>query len=87
MGPYEQGGRAALPIWLGYMGRALKGRKTGEFPVPGGITFVRIDPMSGKRVKGEGGVLEPFREGTEPSDFAPTAGEARSGEFGRADYQ
>lgn len=71
MGKYEQGGRAALPIWLSYMKRAIKARKTGEFPTPAGISYVRIDPKTGKRAKeGAPGIIEAFREGTEPQDSA-----------------
>lgn len=78
MGKYEQGGRAALPIWLNYMKRAIKGRKTGEFPTPGGIVYVRIDPKTGQRAKEstQGAVIEAFREGTEPKEAgAPDAEE------------
>ena len=31
LGKYETGGRAALPIWLAYMTRALEGREQPEF--------------------------------------------------------
>lgn len=75
MGKYEQGGRAALPIWLGYMRRAIKGKKTGEFLPPAGVAFARIDPKSGKRARGDtpGAVTEWFREGTEPTDSVTDA--------------
>ena len=69
---------AALPIWLGYMKRAIKNRRSPEFPTPGGIVYVRIDPRTGKRAKesSPGSVIEAFREGTEPSEAgAPDAEE------------
>jgi len=70
MGKYEQGGRAALPIWLGYMKKAIKGKKTGEFQPPPGISFVLIDPKTGKRAKPgmSGAVMEAFKDGTAPTD-------------------
>lgn len=87
MGKYEQGGRAALPIWLGYMRRAIRGRKTPEFAAPAGIVFVRIDPKTGRRVQAElpGTVVEAFREGTEPQDFVARPGEERPDEFLKVD--
>lgn len=65
MGRYEQGGRAALPLWLRYMKHAVK-RKTGEFAPPPGIVFVHIDPKTGQRRPPGQGVREAFIEGTEP---------------------
>lgn len=83
MGRYEQGGRAALPIWLTYMKSALKGRKTGDFEPPPGIVFVRIDPRSGKLARDgtPGAVVEAFRQGTEPREYVSDAGGARTDEF------
>lgn len=67
LGRYETGGRAALPIWLDYMSVALHDRPQPEFTAPAGIVEVRIDPLTGKPSAGEGGVLEPFKQGTEPT--------------------
>ena len=50
-GEYEQGGRAALPLWLGYMQKAIKGKKTPEFEPTDGVVFVRIDPKTGNRAR------------------------------------
>jgi penicillin-binding protein 1A len=52
------------------MGRALDGRPQQDFPVPDGIVTARIDPKTGAVVEGEGGVLEPFKVGTEPTATA-----------------
>ena len=41
LGRYETGGRAALPIWLAYMTRALQGRNQPEFDPPAGLDIVR----------------------------------------------
>ena len=43
----EYGGKAALPIWMGYMGPALKGIPDRQMEQPRGITTVRINPENG----------------------------------------
>ncbi len=87
MGRYEQGGRAALPIWLDYMKAATKGKVTPEFPPPPGVVMVRIDPKTGKRAKADtiGAVTEAYLEGSEPSEYVAEAGAARIDEFGMED--
>ena len=40
---------AALPIWIAYMQRALKGTPAAELPMPAGIAVVQINPESGLR--------------------------------------
>ena len=42
------GAQAALPIWTQYMKAALAGRESVPFAVPAGISFVDIDPDTGK---------------------------------------
>ena len=42
------GAQAALPIWTQYMTRALAGHSSVPFDVPAGISFVDIDPDTGK---------------------------------------
>jgi len=65
---YETGGHASLPIWLDYMSVALAGREQPEFAPPAGIVEVRIDPETGKPVPDDTrGVMEPFKQGTEPA--------------------
>jgi penicillin-binding protein 1A len=61
----ETGGHASLPIWLDYMRDALRDRPQPEFTPPPGMVMVKIDPDTGKPVE-SGGVLEPFKEGSEP---------------------
>jgi penicillin-binding protein 1A len=72
LGRAETGGRAALPIWLGYMQAALRDRPQPPFPIPEGIVFQRIDPATGHALEpfAAGGVLEPFVAGTEPTPAA-----------------
>ncbi len=68
LGRYETGGHAALPIWLDYMSVALQDRPQPPFEAPAGVVMVRIDPETGKAVPdGQRGVVEPFKQGTEPS--------------------
>jgi penicillin-binding protein 1A len=87
MGKYEQGGRAALPLWLGYMQRAIKGKRTGEFEPTEGVTFVRIDPKTGARAREDtvGAVSEAFRIGTEPHEYVANKDEARHNAAGLVD--
>ena len=42
------GSQAALPIWTQFMRNALAGRASVAFDVPGGISFMDIDPLNGK---------------------------------------
>jgi penicillin-binding protein 1A len=72
LGRYETGGRAALPIWLGYMEEALGERPQPDFPVPDGIDFVAIDPATGQvATESERSVLEPFKAETKPVETEP----------------
>jgi penicillin-binding protein 1A len=47
LGKDEFGGTAALPIWIDYMGVALKDRAIRDIPPPPGLITVKIDPLSG----------------------------------------
>ncbi|MFN9968183.1 MAG: penicillin-binding protein 1A [Lysobacteraceae bacterium] len=47
LGRGEYGGRAALPIWIGYMGKALEDRPVLAPAPPTGLVAVTIDPGSG----------------------------------------
>ena len=68
LGRAETGGRASLPIWLDYMSAALRDRPQPEFEAPEGIVMQRIDVETGRPVADAApGVLEPFKEGTEPT--------------------
>jgi penicillin-binding protein 1B len=66
-----EGARSALPIWTGFMKRAVAIRKVAhDFgPPPGGVVRVAIDPDSGLRGAPDcPGVPEYFIAGTEPTD-------------------
>ena len=74
LGRGEYGGRAALPIWMGYMAEALKGVPEKTLPQPPGIITVRINPENGKQAKpgDPGGIFEYFREENVPeTDSGP----------------
>ena len=73
LGRQEVGGRAAAPIWLYFMEKALKGTPVEVFPVPPGIVFSRVDSHSGAPVKkgAKGAIYECFLEGTIPGNAAP----------------
>ncbi|MGH8762288.1 MAG: penicillin-binding protein 1A [Nitrosospira sp.] len=59
LGSNETGGHAALPMWMSYMGKALKGVPKAAYAPPPGITTARINPATGLR-EAEGAVTEYF---------------------------
>mgnify|MGYP000878764690 FL=1 len=77
LGRQEVGGRAAAPIWLYFMEKAVQGTPVEVFPVPEGISFVKVDPNTGASLPDgtQGGLYESFLEGTTPEEV-PTYGPA-----------
>jgi len=75
LGHGEYGAVAALPVWMKYMGAALKGTPPATMPQPPGIVTVRIDPRNGKRLApGDShGMFEIFRQGNVPPEEAAAA--------------
>ena len=49
MGANETGSAAALPMWMTYMAKALKGVPETELEPPPGIVAISIDPVTGMR--------------------------------------
>jgi penicillin-binding protein 1A len=49
LGNNETGSLAALPIWMGYAGKMLKGVPESELAPPAGVVAVNIDPVTGLR--------------------------------------
>src|SRR5699024_7176638 len=47
LGYGEFGAKAALPIWMNFMGAALKDTPSAMLPMPPGIATVRIDRSTG----------------------------------------
>ncbi|KAF0282196.1 penicillin-binding protein 1A [Spiribacter roseus] len=86
LGRYETGGRAALPIWMDFMGEALAGRPASEWSRPNGLVTVKIDPETGERVSGDApdAIYETFRTENLPPPPAPSD-EGSSGSGGEAD--
>lgn len=72
LGRRESGSRAALPIWVDFMGAYLEGRRRVGFERPEGIETARIDPESGLLAyEGqEDAIEEEFLEGTVPTEQA-----------------
>jgi penicillin-binding protein 1A len=72
LGPRETGSRAALPIWMTFMGKSLEGRPVVDFPKPPGLSYVHVDPETGLRaVPGGASLREVFVAGSEPTEYAP----------------
>jgi len=82
LGSGETGGKAALPIWLGFMRAALDGKPARDFDMPPGVLSVRVDPSSGLLAGAHvPGRSENFLEGTAPTAEAPPPGEASPDRF------
>ncbi len=48
LGRQEFGGTVALPIWMKYMGAALKDKPPHQLKEPDGIVSIRVDPTTGR---------------------------------------
>ena len=70
LGNNEEGGKAAVPIWLEFMQQTLDGKPVRDFPMPRGVVPVKIDPKTGKLANDntQKPVVEIFKEGTEPTE-------------------
>jgi penicillin-binding protein 1A len=60
LGKGETGGHAALPMWIGYMAKALKGVPEVKLSPPPGVLSVKINPESGLRDSGPTGTLAEY---------------------------
>ena len=64
MGHTETGAHAALPMWIDFMGTRARRQARGDPPKrPDDIVTVQIDPETGQRALGGGGIPEIFRPG------------------------
>lgn len=88
LGKKETGARAALPIWLDFMQKALEKAPVNDFPIPEGIVFMNIDGKTGLRATpgDEDIVLECFRKGSEPEKFASRPSEPQPADFFLGDF-
>jgi len=77
LGKGQEGGRAALPIWIDFWGQAMKDQPIDDYPIPGNIVFVPIDEYGRPGRPGTPGVqMEAFVAGTEPrAAFAAAGGQ------------
>jgi penicillin-binding protein 1A len=60
LGKGETGGQAALPMWIGYMAKALKGVPETKLSPPPGVVSVKINPESGLRDPSATGTLAEY---------------------------
>jgi penicillin-binding protein 1A len=73
LGENETGAQAASPIWVSFMTKVLKDKPKKDFSIPEGVEFMKIDPKTGQVTLGKEGILECFREGTEPTKQDPAS--------------
>lgn len=71
IGKGETGARAALPIWIEFMQKALLNRPVQYFDIPDDVVKVNIDPSTGLLTKDDSpnAVKALFKKGTEPKSF------------------
>ena len=72
LGDKQTGGVVAAPIWTDFMKAALANTPVLNFPVPNGITFVKIDTKTGllSLEDNENTALEAYIKGTEPTKYS-----------------
>jgi penicillin-binding protein 1A len=74
LGRREEGGRAALPMWMEFWAAAMKDKPVEAFAIPGNIVFVPVDAFGRPGAPGTPGVhMEAFVAGTEPRASASLA--------------
>ncbi len=71
LGKGETGARAALPVWIDFMKKAVSSRPLLYFDIPDGVIQVPIDPASGVQVSEDtpGAAIALFKKGTEPEIY------------------
>ncbi|MGE0556947.1 MAG: penicillin-binding protein 1A [Burkholderiales bacterium] len=74
LGRNETGSSAALPVWIDYMGAALKGVPEETFNPPPGVIAMQVNPETGLRSKDDVGISEYFyQEFPAPDQSADSA--------------
>ena len=82
MGRGQYGGDVALPIWIEYMEAALEKYPPSDYEKPKGVVFAKVDSMTGKLAhEGEPAHRVPYKRGTEPTEYAPRAGQIDAADF------
>ncbi|MCK4620492.1 MAG: penicillin-binding protein, partial [Desulfobacterales bacterium] len=71
LGKRETGARAALPIWMEFMEKALADKPFQYFDIPDDVVRLNIDPVSGlpENAKSPNAVTALFKKGTEPREY------------------
>ncbi len=89
LGDRETGARAALPIWIGTMAKALADKPAEEFTIPDDIVFAQIDPETGllARDGATDAITDCFRKGTEPTQYADAKNGPKAGQFYMLDQE
>ena len=68
LGHNETGAQAALPMWMSYIGKALKGVDERARNVPEGVVQVRINPETGLRDPDGRGIVDYFYQEFQPAE-------------------
>jgi penicillin-binding protein 1A len=88
LGRNETGAQAALPIWMGYMGPALKGVAEQPLAPPGGVVSMRVNPETGLRVAdAQSGIIDYFYQEFLPPDQETLVGGVLGGERPREEVR
>lgn len=84
LGRGEEGGKAALGMWIDFMATALKDQPLATLDPPPGLVAVRIDPNRGTETRSKSGIAEMVQEehrmmllGPEPIRVAGFASDAK----------
>jgi penicillin-binding protein 1A len=75
LGGFETGARAALPMWINYMGAVLDGVPEKSLIQPKGMITARIDPKTGLLAgpNTPNAIFEVFRAGHAPTKYAASS--------------
>jgi penicillin-binding protein 1A len=77
LGRREYGGTVSLPIWMNFMGAALKGKPSHPPAEPEGILSLRVDPISGRAARPD--TPNAYFELFKAEDSPPSSGELGNG--------
>ena len=83
LGRHETGSKAAAPIWVRFMKKAIRDTPVTDFAIPDGVEFAKIDPKTGLLANSqtEKPLFEVFKIGTKPTETAPEKELTRSDDF------
>ena len=88
LGRNETGAQAALPIWMGYMGPALKGTPERPLTPPGGVVAMRVNPETGLRIAdAQSGIVDYFYQEFLPPEHETLVGGVMGGERPREEVR